>query len=66
MRHHYRTHHHGSPRDRHLRVCAREVAVAFQAVDSAPSREPLGLLEFAERVVDLEDAWDQLLQALAA
>lgn len=65
MRHHH-PRHHGSPRDRHLRLCAREVAAAFSAVESAPEGEPMGLLTFAARVVDLEDAWDQLLEALAA
>ena len=58
--------HHCNPRDRQLRLCASEVAAAFSAVELAPEREPMGLLAFAERVVYLEQAWDQLLEALAA
>ena len=65
MRLHH-SHHHSDPRDRRLRLCAREVAAAFSAVETAPEREPMGLLAFAERVADLEEAWDQLLEALAA
>lgn len=60
-RDHHRRHH--SPRERQLRDCARRLAKARRALDSAPAP---GILEFAERTVDFEDAWDRLLETLAA
>jgi hypothetical protein len=68
MRSNRRIHHHRSTgaRERRLAQRARCVADAYSAVDTVPERAPLDLLAYAECVIALEDAWDGLLETLAA
>ncbi len=67
-RHRHFPHHRRTPALREHRLCNRasEVASAYSRLCASHEPEAESLLDYAERLVAFEGAWDALLQDLSA